>query len=69
MSRATERYHDTDLAEQPSLLSREELAELRCPSMSRPRKGGIKPHRAWRQDVKERFIQRDGATQLRLPGV
>jgi hypothetical protein len=69
MSHETEHNHNADLAEQPSLLSREELAELRCPSTSRPRKDGIKPYKARRRDVEERLIQRDGATQLRLPGL
>ena len=57
MSRATEPYHNPNLAEQPSLLSREELAELQCPSASRPRKVKIASCKARRQDIEERFIQ------------
>ena len=69
MSRATVRYHDTDPAEQLSLLSQEELAQLRCPSASRPRKGEIASRKVRRQVVEERFIQRAGATQPKFPGI
>jgi hypothetical protein len=68
MSRATAQYHNPDPAEQPSLLSQEELAELRCTSASRPRKGDVAPHKAHRQDIGERFIQRASAIQPKLPG-
>jgi hypothetical protein len=69
MSRATKQYHDTDPAEQLSLLSQEELAALRCPSASWPRKSEIASRKARRQDVEERFVQRADATQPKLPGI
>jgi hypothetical protein len=69
MSRATAQYHNPDPAEQPTLLSQEELAELQSPSASRPRKVEIVSCKARRQDVKERFIQRAGAIQPKLPGL
>jgi hypothetical protein len=69
MSRATQQYHDTDSAEQLSLLSQEELAALRSSVASRPRKGEIVSRKARRQDVEERFIQRAGATQPKFPGI
>ena len=70
MSRATEQYHDTEPAEQLSLLSQEELAALRSSSASRPRKGEIASRKMRRlQEVEERFIQSDGATQPKLPGI
>jgi hypothetical protein len=69
MSRATEQYHDTDPAEQLSLLSQEELAALRSSSASRSRKGEIASRKVRRQDVKERFIQSAGATQPKFPGI
>ena len=69
MSRATEQYHDTDPAEQLSLLSQEELAALRSSSASRSRKGEIASRKARRQDVEERFIQSAGATQPKFPGM
>ena len=69
MSRATEQYHNPDFAEQLSLLSQEELAELRCPSAFRSRKGEITSCKVRRQDVDERFIQRAGSIQPKLPGL
>src|SRR5918995_3999202 len=61
MSRAIKQYHDTDPAEQLSLLSHWELAALRSSSASQPRKGEVAPCKAQRlQDVEERFIQRAG---------
>ena len=69
MSRATKPYHNPNLAEQLSLLSQEDLAELWCPSASRPRKGDVAPHKSRRQDVKERFIQSASAIQPKLPGL
>jgi hypothetical protein len=69
MSRAINPYQDPDTAEQPSLLSRMELAELRCPSASRPRKVEIASCKACRQDIGERFIRRAGAIQPKLPGL
>jgi hypothetical protein len=55
--------------EQPSLLSPEELTELQCP-VSRSRKGEVASRKVRRlQEVEERFIQRAGATQLKLPGI
>ena len=69
MSRATKQYHDTDPAEQLSLLSRWELAALQFSSASQPRQGEVASRKARRlQDVKERFIQGAGATQLKFPG-
>jgi hypothetical protein len=68
MSRATEQYHDTNPAEQLSLLSQGELAALRSSSASRPRKGEIASRKARRQDVEERFVQRAGAIQPKFPG-
>ena len=69
MSRATEQYHDTDPAEQLSLLSQGELAALRSSSASLPRNGEIASRKARRQDVEERFIQRASASQPKLPGI
>src|SRR5215207_676897 len=69
MSRATPQYHNLDPAEQPSLLSQEELRDMQCLSASRPRKGEIASRKARRQDIGERLIQRAGATQLKLPGI
>jgi hypothetical protein len=69
MSRATEQYHDTDPAEQLSLLSHWELAALRSSSASQPRKGEVASRKARRHDVEERFIQSAGATQPKLPGI
>lgn len=69
MSRATKQYHDTDFAEQLSLLPQEELAELLCPSASGPRQVEITSHKTRRQGVEERFIQRAGAIQPKLPGL
>ena len=69
MSRATKRNHDTDPAEQLSLLSLEELAALRSSSASRPRKGEVASRKRHPQDVEERFIQRAGATQPKFPGL
>jgi len=69
MSRATERYHNPNLAEQPSLLSQEVLAELQCPSASQPLKVETVPCKACRQDTGERFIQRVGAIQPKRRGL
>ena len=69
MSRATEQYHDPDPAEQLSLLSQGELAALRSSSTSLPRKDEIASRKGRRQDIKERFIQRTGAIQPKLPGL
>jgi hypothetical protein len=69
MSRTTEQYHNTDPAQQRSLLSQRELAELRCSSASRPRKGEIASRKAPRQGIEERSIRRAGATQPKLPGL
>ena len=69
MSSATEPYHNPDPAEQPSLLSQEDLAELQCPSASRPRKVEIASCKAARQDIEERFFQRADAIQPKLPGL
>ena len=69
MSRATKEYHDTDPAEQLSLLSHWELAALRSSPASQPGKGEVAFRKARRlQEVEERFIKRVGATQLKLPG-
>ena len=69
MSRATVRYHDTDPAEQLRLLRQGDLAALRPSSASRPRQGEVASRKARRlQDVEERFIQRAGAIQPKLPG-
>jgi len=69
MSRATKQYHDTDSAAQLSLLSHCELAALRSSTASPPRQGEVASRKARRlQDVKERFIQGAGATQLKFPG-
>ena len=68
MSRATERYHNPNLAEQPSLLSQEVLAELQCPSASQPLKVETVPCKACRQDTGEHFLQRAAAIQSKLPG-
>ena len=67
MSNETE--HNPDPAEQPSLLSQKELAELQCPSASRLRKVEIAYCKARRQVIGERFIQRAGAIQPKLPGL
>jgi hypothetical protein len=69
MSRATTQYHDPNPAEQLSLLSRVELAELRSSIASRPRKGELKGRKERRHDIEERFIQSGGATQPKLPGI
>jgi hypothetical protein len=69
MSRATEQYHDTNPAEQLSLLSQEELAALRSSSASRSRKGEIMPRKALHQALKERVANRSSATQPELPGI
>jgi hypothetical protein len=69
MSRTTGQYHNADLAQQQSLLRQGELAELQCPSASRPRKGAIASRKARRQGVAEHSIQRAGATQPKLPGI
>jgi hypothetical protein len=69
MSRATKQYHDTDPAEQLSLLSHWELAALRSSSASRPRKSEIASRKRHPQDVEERLIQRAGASQPKLPGI
>ena len=69
MARATPQYHNLDPAEQPSLFSQEELADLQCSSASRPRKVEIASCKACRQDTGERFIQRAGAIQPKLPGL
>jgi hypothetical protein len=69
MSRATKQYHDTDPAEQLSLLSHWELAALRSSLAAQPRKGKVASRKVRRQDVEERFIQRAGATQPKLPGI
>ena len=69
MSRATAQHHIPDPAEQPSLLSKEKLAELQRPSASRLRKVEIASRKARRQDIEERFIQRAVAIQPKLPGI
>jgi hypothetical protein len=69
MSSAPEHYHTPDPAEQLSLFSQGELAELRSSFASRPRKGDIAPRKARRQDVEECSIQGFGATQLQFPGI
>ena len=70
MSRATKQYHDTDPPEQLRLLSPGELAALRSSSSSQPRKGEVASRKVQRlRDVEERFIQRAGATQSKLPGI
>ena len=68
MARTTVQHHDTDPAEQLSLLSHGELAALRSSSASRPRKVEIASCKERRQDIGERFIQRVGAIQPKLPG-
>ena len=70
MSRATKEYHDTDPAEQLSLLSHWELAALRSSPASQPGKSEVAFRKARRlQDVEERFVQRADATQPNLPGI
>ena len=70
MSRATKQYHDTDPAEQLSLLNQGDLAALRSSSASQARKGEVASRKVRRlQEVEERFIQRAGATQPKLPGI
>ena len=67
MCRANEQDNNPNPAEQLRLFSQVELAEGRCPSASQ--KNGIKPHKARRQDVEERFIKSAGAIQPKLPGL
>ena len=68
MSRTTAQHRDADPAQQLTLLSQGELAVLRSSSVSQP-KSDVAFRKARRlQDGEERFIQRPGATQPKLPG-
>jgi len=69
MSRTTEQHHDADPAQQLTLLSQGELAQLQSSFAFRSGQGEIGSHKVPRQDGEEHVAQKDGYIQDALPSL